>query len=123
MPAAVSGAGCNCAFLSPLLKAAGRHRLRALHRIERVSGCGPALRYALQSRGLSGEVCLGVGVLNIQKVLQAGCLTLGISLAVPATAGGGGDAAEDVLSHRRTGAQDPGSGTDLSGPEYQSLQQ
>lgn len=36
MPAAVSGAGCNCAFLSPLLKAAGSHRLRALHRIERL---------------------------------------------------------------------------------------
>ncbi|KFO04531.1 Protein PAT1 2, partial [Balearica regulorum gibbericeps] len=35
--AAVSGAGCNCsAFLSPLLKAAGSHRLRALHRIEKL---------------------------------------------------------------------------------------
>ncbi|KGL88401.1 Protein PAT1 2, partial [Charadrius vociferus] len=34
---AVSGAGCNCcAFLSPLLKAAGSHRLRALHRIEKL---------------------------------------------------------------------------------------
>ncbi|NXN59497.1 PATL2 protein, partial [Rynchops niger] len=33
----VSGAGCNCcAFLSPLLKAAGSHRLRALHRIEKL---------------------------------------------------------------------------------------
>ncbi|XP_075016704.1 protein PAT1 homolog 2 isoform X3 [Calonectris borealis] len=37
LPAAVSGAGCNCcAFLSPLLKAAGSHRLRALHRIEKL---------------------------------------------------------------------------------------
>ncbi|KFO80851.1 Protein PAT1 2, partial [Cuculus canorus] len=35
--AVVSGAGCNCcAFLSPLLKAAGSHRLRALHRIEKL---------------------------------------------------------------------------------------
>ncbi|KFQ79851.1 Protein PAT1 2, partial [Phaethon lepturus] len=34
---ALSGAGCNCcAFLSPLLKAAGSHRLRALHRIEKL---------------------------------------------------------------------------------------
>ncbi|KFQ52486.1 Protein PAT1 2, partial [Pelecanus crispus] len=33
----VSGAGCNCcAFLSPLLKAAGSHRLRALHKIEKL---------------------------------------------------------------------------------------
>ncbi|NWH45081.1 PATL2 protein, partial [Fregata magnificens] len=33
----VSGAGCNCcAFLSSLLKAAGSHRLRALHRIEKL---------------------------------------------------------------------------------------
>ncbi|KFQ34553.1 Protein PAT1 2, partial [Mesitornis unicolor] len=35
--AAVSGAGCNCcAFLSHPLKAAGSHRLRALHRIEKL---------------------------------------------------------------------------------------
>ncbi|NXI39166.1 PATL2 protein, partial [Galbula dea] len=33
----VSGAGCNCcAFLSPILKATGSHRLRALHRIEKL---------------------------------------------------------------------------------------
>ncbi|NXW41965.1 PATL2 protein, partial [Nyctiprogne leucopyga] len=33
----VEEVGCNhCAFLSPLLKAAGSHRLRALHRIEKL---------------------------------------------------------------------------------------